>query len=80
MSSRRSPSALVWLLASVVLLGAGAWCLVRGVEVRASTGGLLTTPVRQVRLRGGWLVGATAAIVAAVLVGLAGAGRLRRRR
>lgn len=78
MAGRSRRAAVAWLLAAAVLLGIGAWCLTRGVDVRSSTAGLLTAPVRQVRLRGEWLTGATVAVTAAVIVAIEGLGRLRR--
>jgi hypothetical protein len=58
----------VLAVATLILLGVTAWCLVHGIRFGSSTGGLLLAPVRQVRIEGGWIVGATAAATAAVLV------------
>lgn len=79
-SPGRPAGGVVWLAVAVVLLGVGAWCLTRGIAIGSSTGGLLTAPVREVRLHGGWLVGATAAVTTALIVALEGVGRSRRRR
>lgn len=63
------------LVATVVLLALAAWCLTRGIEVRSSTGGLLTAPVPSTRVSGGWLLAAAVAGTAGILTALeAGAG------
>lgn len=62
-------------VATVLLLVLAGWCLSRGIRVESSTAGLLTAPIPQTRLFGGWLVGAAGAVTAAILCGLeAGAG------
>ena len=63
---------------TVVLAVAAVALLVAGVEVRETTGGLLVTPIRQLHLVGGYLVGGTAAGVAAALTALVAVPALRR--
>jgi hypothetical protein len=65
---RRRAALLV--AATVVLAVAAIVLLVAGVQVRETTGGLLVTPIRQLHLVGGALLGGTAAGVAAVLTAL----------
>jgi hypothetical protein len=72
--------AALLVAAAVVLAVAAVVLLVAGVEVRETTGGLLVTPIRQVHLVGGALLGGTAAGVAAVLTTLAAVPALRRAR
>lgn len=71
-------NALLGVLVAV-LLGVTGWCLVRGIVIAPTTAGLLTAPVDQVTLRGAWLVGATVAGTAAILLAIQLVARLRRR-
>ncbi|PVZ10092.1 hypothetical protein [Actinomycetospora cinnamomea] len=72
--------AVVLAAVTVVLAVAATVLLVAGVEVRETTGGLLVTPIRQLRLVGGLLLAGTAAGVAAVLTALAAVSAARRAR
>jgi hypothetical protein len=66
--------------AAVVLAVAAVVLFVLGVQVRETTGGLLVTPIRQLHLVGGALLGGTVAGVAAVLVALVAVPAARRAR
>ena len=69
------------LVAVAAVLGVAAVVLlVAGVQVRETTGGLLVTPIRQLHLVGGALLGGTVAGVAAVLVTLSAVPAVRRAR
>jgi len=63
--------------ATVLLAVAAVVLLVLGVEVRETTGGLLVTPIRQVRLVGGFVLTGTAAGVAAIVTALSAVPALR---
>jgi hypothetical protein len=72
--------AALLVVAAVLLAAAAAVLVVLGVQVRETTGGLLVTPIRQLHLDGGALLGGTAAGVAAVLVALSAVPAVRRAR
>ncbi|MHC1562038.1 hypothetical protein ACR9E3_24005 [Actinomycetospora sp. C-140] len=72
--------AVVLAAAAVVLAIAAVALLVAGVQVRETTGGLLVEPIRQLHLVGGFLLGGTAAGVAAVIVALSAVPAVRRAR
>jgi hypothetical protein len=79
-SDRPRRAALLLTAATVLLAVGAAVLLVAGVEVRETTGGLLVTPIRQLRLVGGYLLAGTVAGVAAVLTGMSAVAALRRAR
>lgn len=49
---------------ALVLAAVAVWCADRGVTVRSSVGGLLVEPVPTVRVVGGWVAAAAAAVLA----------------
>jgi hypothetical protein len=75
--SRPGRRAALLVTIAVVLAIAAVVLLVAGVQVRETTGGLLVTPIRQLHLVGGALLGGTVAGVAAVLVSLSAVPAVR---